>query len=72
MGPIDAQVAFDGDLARASLWVLRPDAAERLRAAQPVLAQALAAANLQLELAVHSGPPPAPTTSSGRLLDQSA
>ena len=72
VGPIDAQVAFDGDLARVSLWVLRTDAADRLRAAQPLLAQALAAANLQLELAIHSGPPPAPATSSGRLLDQSA
>ena len=72
VGPVDAQVAFEGDLARVSLWVLRADAADRLRAAQPLLARALAAANLQLELAVHSGPPPAPATPSGRLLDQSA
>ncbi|CAN5409237.1 hypothetical protein BH10PSE5_BH10PSE5_06690 [soil metagenome] len=72
VGPVDAQVAFEGDLARVSLWVFRTEAAERLRAAQPLLAQALAAANLQLELAVHSGPPPAPPTSAGRLLDQSA
>ncbi|WP_340643731.1 flagellar hook-length control protein FliK [Phenylobacterium sp.] len=72
VGPIDAQVAFEGDLARVSLWVQRTDAAERLRIAQPMLAQALAAANLQLELVVHSGPPPAPPTGAGRLLDQSA
>ncbi|MBP7648484.1 MAG: flagellar hook-length control protein FliK [Phenylobacterium sp.] len=72
VGPIDAQVAFEADLARVSLWVLRADAAERLRAAQPMLARALAAAGLQLELAVHSGPPPAPATTAGRLLDQSA
>lgn len=72
VGPVDAQLAFEGDLARVSLWVARGPVADRLRAAQPALAQALAAANLQLEMAVHSGPPPQPATPSGRLLDQSA
>ncbi len=72
VGAVDAQISLEGDRVRVGLWVARDAIARGLDDAQGRLRQRLAAAGLQLELAIHSGRAPEVTAAAGRLLDQSA
>ena len=72
VGAVDAQISLEGDRVRVGLWVAREAIATRLGDAQSYLSQRLAAAGLQLELAIHGGRIPDISGSAGRLLDQSA
>lgn len=70
LGPVHARVSLAGDQAGVNLWAERDEGLSRLRDLAPALAQGLARAHLQAEVAIHAGAPPRPAVGAGQFVDQ--
>jgi hypothetical protein len=71
IGPVHAQIALTGARAAVTLWAERDASAVRLREDAPLLAEALAQAELEPgDVLVRNGEPPRPGVPAGRFLDR--
>ena len=72
LGPVHARVSLTGRQATIGVWAERPDTLGRLEASRTQLGRALALADFEAEIALHSGAPRIIEAEAGQFVDQTS